>query len=344
VDIMAGGQGAAPKDLGVGSGRRRSLVREPEVAELRAFCSAAAHGSIAAAAREIGVSQPALSKRLRALEVVVGSHLFERSTRGVKLTPEGVHLYGAARRLLRSADAVQTLVTSPTLDRHVRVAASSVAAELRLPGALMSLALLEPALSVEVVAASSSFVRELVAEARCSLGIAAVDPDMPPGTALREKVIWRDEVVIGVPPGHRWLAREEIPPEEFAATALVQPEPSSTTSRLVASALELAGLERVPPAAALGSPRAIVEVATASGQPGLVSAMAAREGAVGQLEIRRVRGFRFDREFALVWRGTVDALELPAQILANHLLDLPFARSRRLGREAWADLPPNVVG
>lgn len=343
MSFTTGGQGGAPPDFGAGA-RRRSLVREPEVAELRAFCSSAAHGSIAAAARELGVSQPALSKRLRALEGVVGLRLFERSTRGVKLTPEGVHLYGAARRLLRSADAVRTLVTSTTLDRHVRVAASAVAAELRLPRELASLSLLEPALAVEVVAASSSFVRELVADSRCDLGIAAVDPDMPPGTVLREKVIWRDEIVIGVPPGHRWLSREEISPAEFAATALVQPEPSSTTSRLVASALELAGLERVPPAAVIGSPRAIVEVAKASGQPALISAMAARLGAVAELEVRRVRGMRFDREFALVWRGTVDALEIPAQVVANHLLDLPFARSRRLGRDARSDLPSRLGG
>ena len=306
------------------------FVREPEVAELRAFCTAAALGSIAAAARTLHVSQPALSKRLRTLEAVIGQQLFQRSTRGVKLTPEGAHLYGAARRLLRSADSVQALIASPTVDTTVRVAATPVVAELRLPGVLASLAQLEPTLSVEVVAASSNFVREIVRDRRCDIGIAAVDPDLPPETGLGEKVIWRDELVIGVPPGHPWLELDEIPAEEFAGTPIIQPEPASTSSRLIAAALDLAGLHRAAPFAAIGSPSAIVMMAAAAGQPALISYMAARQNAAAGLAVRRVQGMRFDREFALVWPAPVATLPLAVQVVAQHFLELPFARSRRM--------------
>ena len=74
------------------------LSRTPEVTELRSFCAAADLGSIGRAAIRLNVSQPALTKRLQALEQLAGVPLLERSPRGVTLTPEGRHLYAEARR------------------------------------------------------------------------------------------------------------------------------------------------------------------------------------------------------------------------------------------------------
>ena len=88
----------------------RVLVRGPELAELRAFCTAARLGSIGRAARMLQVSQPALSKRLQALEAVVGTRLLSRSSRGVTLTMPGARLYVAAMRLLAEADSVEALM------------------------------------------------------------------------------------------------------------------------------------------------------------------------------------------------------------------------------------------
>ena len=51
----------------------RTLVRSPELSELRAFCAAVDLGSIGRAARLIQVSQPALSKRLKTLEAIAGT-------------------------------------------------------------------------------------------------------------------------------------------------------------------------------------------------------------------------------------------------------------------------------
>jgi DNA-binding transcriptional LysR family regulator len=86
------------------------LVREPELAELRSLCKAADLGSIGRAARELHLSQPGLSKRLRRLEAVAGTTLLERSTRGVTLTDAGAQLCRAARPLLAAADSVRALM------------------------------------------------------------------------------------------------------------------------------------------------------------------------------------------------------------------------------------------
>src|ERR671927_714449 len=88
------------------SGPVRSLDR----AELRAFCAAVDLGSLGRAARLWRASQPALSKRMRAMEAVVGTPLVERSPRGITTTPAGAKLYVEARKLLAQAEAVDELV------------------------------------------------------------------------------------------------------------------------------------------------------------------------------------------------------------------------------------------
>jgi DNA-binding transcriptional LysR family regulator len=307
-------------------------VREPEVAELRAFCAAATLGTIAEAARSLNVSQPALSKRLRTLEAVVGAELFQRSTRGVTLTDAGAHLYSAARRLLSSADTVQALLSNPAAASPVRIAASPTVADLRLPDVLANIARVEASLSVEVIAANSPVVRDLVREGRVDLGIAGVDPDRPQDDGLTDKVIWRDEVIVAVPDGHAWVDYDEIPAVEFAETPMVQLDPWSNSSRVVATALIHAGLQRALPYAAIGSSTAVVAVARATGRPALLSQLVAREHDGLGFTIRRVEGMRFDREFALVWTGQVSDLPAPVQVIAQYILDLPFARSRRARR------------
>src|SRR4051794_5139027 len=85
-------------------------VRSLDLAELRAFCAAIDLGSLGRAARLLRVSQPALSKRMRAIEAVVGTPLVERSPRGIAPTPAGEKLYVEARKLLVQAEAVDDLV------------------------------------------------------------------------------------------------------------------------------------------------------------------------------------------------------------------------------------------
>jgi DNA-binding transcriptional LysR family regulator len=313
--------------------RGRTSVREPELSELRAFCAAAHLGSIAEAARSLHVSQPALSKRLRTLEAVVGAELLVRSSRGVTLTEAGQHLYNAALRVLDSADTIQALIRNPASSPPVRLASSATIAEARLPQVLADLAAFEPGLAIELITANSWMVRELVGDGKADLGIAAVEPFGPPNDGLQERIVWRDEIVIGVPRGHPWQHLDEIPAVEFAATPTVQRDPWSSASRAVATVLERRGLRWAQPAAAIGSTDAMIATAIATGTPALLSLLSLRDSSGSDLTVRRVEGMNFDREFALIWPGSIYELEPAVQAVAHHVLDLPFARSRRRTRE-----------
>ena len=178
-------------------------VRSAEIAELRAFCAAVDLGSLGRAARLMRVSQPALSKRLRALEAVAGARLLERSPRGVRPTPAGNRLYLEARKLLAQAEAVDDLMAGLSDDQMpTRVAASHTIAEFVLPGPLVEFERRhERHLSVELVIANSVVVRELVSEGRAEFGIAALEQEGVP-EGLQAQEFCEDEVIVAVPPGH----------------------------------------------------------------------------------------------------------------------------------------------
>lgn len=77
---------------------------DPEIRHLRAICAIADAGSLSAAARQLRVSQPALSAQLRRVERIVGGPLFVRSRSGVRPTELGDRTISRARLLLSDLD------------------------------------------------------------------------------------------------------------------------------------------------------------------------------------------------------------------------------------------------
>jgi len=314
-------QEASPRSPTPARAAARVLVRAPELAELRAFCTAVDLGSIGRAARLLQVSQPALSKRLQALEAVAGTTLLQRSTRGVTATAAGARLYGTARRLLAEADSVEELMRGFAIQAApVRVAASPTIADWWLPAALVELERRhERHLSVEVITANSAVVREMVRSGRCEIGLAAVDPGET-ATTLSETIVWTDEVVVAVPRSHRWAIGGDIDCEDFASTPIIRRDPGANSTRVVESALGRIGLSPVAPLAEIGSNVAARATALAENAPVLLPFAELSDDCNGGLVVKRVAGMRFDRDFALILGASLEDLASPARALAQHLL------------------------
>jgi DNA-binding transcriptional LysR family regulator len=91
----------------------------------RLFFSVAKIGSVNRAARELGMSQPTLSRRLRELERYVGAPLFFRVSSGVKLTQEGEELRRVAGGVVQSFETFQRDLSLRMRDRSAAVAITS---------------------------------------------------------------------------------------------------------------------------------------------------------------------------------------------------------------------------
>jgi DNA-binding transcriptional LysR family regulator len=305
------------------------LVRTPELAELRAFCVAVDLGSLGKAARLLRVSQPALSKRLRALEALSGSRLMERSTRGVVPTEAGNRLYEAARRLLAEAEVVEALMEGLGAEEApVRVAASPTIAEFVLPAKLVELeSRHERHLSVELSIANSSAARALVLEGRADLGVVAADESESQATGLSESPFYEDEIVIAVPEGHPWAALEEIELAELVSTPMIMRDPGASSRRIVSAALEPLGMSLMPPLAEIGSTAAAITTAISEGVPVLLSSVALAGSRSDGLTVCRVSGLSFTRRFVVVHSGE-EGLPAPARALARYLVEAPGARQQ----------------
>src|SRR5213078_2939085 len=239
-------------------------VRSLDLAELRAFCAA-----IDLASRLLRLSQPALSKRMRTIEAVVGTRLVERSPRGISPTPAGTKLYLEARKLLAQAEAVDDLVRGLAGEEApVRLAASHTIAEFVLPGPLVDFERRRDRhLSLELMVANSVVVRELVRDGRADFGIAAVDRVAAAVATLEETPFCEDEVIVGVPERHAWAALDEVPLEEFVVAPMVVRDPSANTRRVVEEALASRGLSLTAPLAEVGSTSAAKATALSEDAP-----------------------------------------------------------------------------
>ena len=86
-------------------------VRAPDLSELETLVVCAAEGSMVAAAAKLGISRPAVAKRIANLEALAGRPLLHRGGRGVRLTDAGATLQASARRILAERDVLASVLS-----------------------------------------------------------------------------------------------------------------------------------------------------------------------------------------------------------------------------------------
>ncbi|MEV0849936.1 LysR substrate-binding domain-containing protein [Streptomyces sp. NPDC049954] len=199
------------------AGHRR---RQPSLAQLRAFAAVADHLHFRDAAAAIGMSQPALSGAVSALEEVLGVTLLERTTRKVLLSPAGERLAARAREvlsgvsaLLEEADAVRAPFTGA-----LRLGVIPTVAPYLLPAVLRLAAGRYPDLDLQVHEEQTSSLLEGLGAGRLDLLLLAI-PVAGPG--FTELPLFDEDFVLVTPRGH-WLGgREGLPREALRELPLL---------------------------------------------------------------------------------------------------------------------------
>ncbi|AJE82702.1 hydrogen peroxide sensing regulator [Streptomyces albus] len=185
-------------------------TRQPTLAQLRAFAAVADHLHFRDAATAIGMSQPALSGAVSALEEVLGVQLLERTTRKVLLSPAGERLAVRAKTvlievaaLLQEADAVRAPFTG-----SVRLGVIPTVAPYLLPTVLRLAGERYPDLDLRVFEEQTSSLVDGLHTGRLDLLLLAVPLAVP---GITELPLFDEDFVLVTPAGHELGERGAVP-------------------------------------------------------------------------------------------------------------------------------------
>jgi DNA-binding transcriptional LysR family regulator len=305
-----------------------------DLSSLRALREVSRQGSIAAAAAVLGVSQQALSARMRTLERTMSITVLARTPTGSHLTEQGRLVVGWADDVLDAADRLEAGLRSirSGVSHRLAIAASQTIAEHLVPHWLVELRSLEqggpgtagpgatgpgpadsgpagagtagayPPTVVELTVANSTVVIELVRDGKAGLGFIET-PHLPADLVTAQ--LREDEMLVVAAPAHPWARRHgPLPLAEVAATPLVMREAGSGTRDTLTDHLAA----QHPPLLAriameLGTSAAVRSAIAAGVGPGVLSRLAVRDDLVlGRLVAVEVDGPPLTRRLTAIWR------------------------------------------
>ena len=235
--------------------------------QLRAFHAVASAGGFTRGAARLGLSQPALTVQVRALEQAYGVELFRRRGQRTELTEFGREVFRQAQQLFARLDDLEQLLGAAGSLRTGRLALGADG-----PFAVMDLlaAFLQRYPGMRVTMRLGNATRAL-ADLREGHTDVAVLNLIEQGNDLFSRPLLRDRLVMLVKAGHEWAERTAVDFDELSAAPLILREPGSATRALLADAFAAADL--VPRVALeLGSREAVREAVLAGLGIGVVFA------------------------------------------------------------------------
>lgn len=207
-------------------------------AHMRSFHAVATTGSFTAAARQLHISQPPVTKHIRDLETLYGVELFHRHSRGAELTDIGRTLLLIVQRaVVNQMEAVDYLREAGNLRTgHIRIGAvnPSQAAE-----ALARFAARYPAVQATVAAGNS---HALVHDLRGYRADIAVIGRVPAMDDLEAIEFGRPEIVAVVNHRHPWARRRSVRLADLGSQPLIMREAGSETRRILEAAARRSGV------------------------------------------------------------------------------------------------------
>lgn len=217
-------------------------------------------GSLTAAARDLGTSQPALSKRLQRVEQALGVSVFERRTRGVVPTEYGAALLPRARLIrAQSRQAAEEIAQMRgKREGHITLALSHLAAIALLPRVVPAFRSSWPAVSIAISPPNFQFAG--LREGAPDFAVISL-PREHPGGEFATRALYTSRLVAVVRPGHPLAAARSL--AALGDAEWILPSPESATAF---------ALERAFKRARLGSPRCPVTCETLTGLESLVLA------------------------------------------------------------------------
>ena len=209
--------------------------------QLAAFCAVVERRSFSQAAERLGVTQPAVSLQVRALEKRLGAQLLDRSGRRVEPTEAGWHLYRGAQRMLALEDQIVAGVAASAegdLGGELVLGASTGPAAVVVPVVLCEFQRENPDVRVFLTVSDTHSIVERVAARELELGIV--------GAARRHRGVrfepfFFDQVILACPPGHRFADRT-VTLDELRGESLILMQEGAGVRQIIEDGLRRQGV------------------------------------------------------------------------------------------------------
>lgn len=265
----------------------------PSVQALRVFLCILEEGSLSAAARELGLTQPAVSNHLHALEERFGVGLLARG-RPIRITPAGECLAHHARGVLEEISTLEAEMARHAVPRGpLVVGASSTPGELLMPALFTRFSSRYPDVALELRVYDTDETIAALVEREIDVAVVGHEADDP---RLTGTVVGHDALVPVVAASDP-LAGTRIAAEDLADRPFVFREKGSGTRRAAEDGLAGAGL-RPRIAMELGSNAAVAGAVAAGAGVGIVPLRTAL--ARSEVSSVKVRGLALSRPFVLL--------------------------------------------
>lgn len=214
-----------------------------ELTALQAFVAIAEAGSFSRAADALFLTQPAISKRIAALEDDLRARLFDRMPRSVELTEAGRALLPHARRVLGELETSRQAVAdlSGTVGGRLRIGTSHHVGLHRLPPVLRRYTSRYPDVELDLHFMDSEQACQAVDRGELELAVVTL-PESPPETLALE-TLWPDPLDFVAAPDHPLTRRARIDVADLAQWPAILPAATTFTRRIVAAALRPSGTQ-----------------------------------------------------------------------------------------------------
>lgn len=271
---------------------------------LRTFLTVADAGSFNKAADRLLMTQSAVSQQVQQLEQGLGVALFERTSRGVRLTEAGLELRRHAQTVIETVSETQRAMEAflaRDVPQTLTVGASSGLATYVLPPLLQQFQAANPQVALSLRTAATQRVVAMLRANEIDFGLVAGgmgDLDM---AGIGRKTLRSFDYLVVVHQSHPWASLQAVSPPALAAAPYINRQPQSRTRRWQEAQLASYGIH-LTTASELDSPGTIKYALLSNmGVSILPAYTVAREVAQGELAALPIEGVHISRPVVLLW-------------------------------------------
>ncbi|MFC5411232.1 LysR substrate-binding domain-containing protein [Larkinella bovis] len=269
---------------------------------LRVFYSVARHHSFTKASAELFITQPAVTKHIKALEDMLGLRLFDRKGNSIVLTPPGEVLFRYAGQIFELyQEALFELNTFKSqLKGSLRLGASTTIAQYLISPLLASYYERYPTIQLSLLTGNTEMIENAVFSKEIDLGIVEGKKHH---AGLKYHDFLEDELVAVVHTSSRYSRLKEITLDELYTIPMVLRERGSGTLEVLETALQARGIKpgNLMVIMNLGSTESIKSFLEHANCLSILSSRAIeKEVRSGQLKVVAIKDFRLPRAFSFV--------------------------------------------